>query len=269
MRKVGHGGTLDPMATGLLPVLLGEGTKISAYVLGANKTYQGQAQLGVETDTFDREGEIIRQTEVGAIPDSRIFDAMKQFVGDISQIPPKYSAIKISGKPAHRLMRQGKDVELAARTVTVREFRLLDRSGDHFSFEVTCGSGTYIRSLVHDLGQVLGTGAILTALHRTRTGSFDISKAVDITDVSSEELSAQILPIREGFSDNARVVISDPEIQSVRHGQINRLNPVRQSIGEGEKGVLVESDSGEPVAIASPENETLVVRRVFQSARKY
>ncbi|SDL85336.1 tRNA pseudouridine55 synthase [Modicisalibacter muralis] len=171
-QKAGHTGTLDPMATGLLPVCLGEATKFSSHLLEADKVYRTRVRLGEITATGDAEGEVIERRAVKSFDDDEIESVLARFRGDIEQVPPMYSALKHRGRPLYQLAREGKTIERAPRRVTVYDTRLLGRDEAGFELEVTCSKGTYIRTLAEDIGQALECGAHITALRRLRTGPF-------------------------------------------------------------------------------------------------
>lgn len=187
VKRVGHTGTLDPMATGVLPVCVGEATKIAGYLLAEDKAYEGELELGVETDTLDAQGAITRRSEV-AVTRAQLVAAMGDLAGDIEQVPPMYSALKQNGKRLHKLARQGIEVERAARPVHIAVFELIDFESPRARFRVECSKGTYVRSLASNLGTALGCGAHLTALRRTRSGAFDLAQAVALDAVSPERV---------------------------------------------------------------------------------
>jgi tRNA pseudouridine55 synthase len=182
--KAGHTGTLDPMATGLLPLCFGEATKFSSTLLDANKTYEATVQLGVVTDTCDAEGQVLATHPVTAT-EADVVAVLARFTGAIEQVPPMYSALKRDGKPLYELARQGIEVERQARQVTIHGIDLLAWHGDRFDLRVACSKGTYIRTLADDIGAALGCGAHLSALRRTRVGSLDIADAVTIEAIES------------------------------------------------------------------------------------
>lgn len=184
VKKVGHAGTLDPLATGLLIVAIGEGTKLLEYLLGQDKEYLVTARFGAVSDTFDAEGEIINVSNAMLGRDN-VEKAMAQFEGKILQVPPKYSALKIGGKRACDLVRGGKEVEMKGREVEILEFEIVNFKWPVVDFRVRCGSGTYIRSLVHDLGQMLGCGAYVEQLRRNEIGEFSLDDAVLLGDLSN------------------------------------------------------------------------------------
>jgi tRNA pseudouridine55 synthase len=192
--KAGHTGTLDPLATGLLPICFGEATKFSADLLEADKCYEAEVRLGVTTDTGDREGQVTSTAPVDVTRDA-LEAAMRRLTGDILQIPPMYSALKREGKPLYELARQGKAVERAPRPVTIYELELLAWRSPVFTLRTRCGKGTYIRVLAEDLGKALGCGAHLTALRRTRVGPLDLEDAHTLPEL--ETLAAR--PDREAL----------------------------------------------------------------------
>ena len=174
-QKAGHTGTLDPMATGLLPVCFGEATKFSSHLLESDKVYRTRVRLGETTDTGDAEGTVLERRSVRPFSEMDIEKALARFRGPIDQVPPMYSALKHQGRPLYELARQGKSIERAARRVTVYDTRLLAHDTQGFDLEVACSKGTYIRTLAEDIGHALGCGAHITALRRLRTGPFGAS----------------------------------------------------------------------------------------------
>ncbi|MDP2731302.1 MAG: tRNA pseudouridine(55) synthase TruB [Dehalococcoidales bacterium] len=177
-RRVGHAGTLDPMATGVLPVCLGKGTRIIKFLIDNPKTYRAEIELGISTDTYDAEGRITRQDDPSGINRDQLESELNSFLGLIYQVPPMYSALKFQGKPLYKLARAGITVERKSRPVKIHQIELIDWQPPIATIEVVCGRGTYIRSLAHDLGQNLGCGAYLKSLVRLRYGLFDIREAV-------------------------------------------------------------------------------------------
>lgn len=177
VKKVGHAGTLDPMATGVLVVCLGPATRLSEYAMHHDKTYQATVRLGIQTDTYDAEGQVVAR-DPRPVSRDQVEAVLPRFRGAIQQVPPMYSAIKKGGKKLYELARAGQEVEREARPVTIRRLELLAWDYPHFILEVECSAGTYIRSLAHDIGQTLEVGAHLAALRRTRSGTFHSEEAV-------------------------------------------------------------------------------------------
>jgi len=184
-RRVGHLGTLDPLATGVLPIALGEATKLSKLLTHGDKVYRGRIRLGIETATYDREGEVTATSE-GPWPDAaQLEQGLAAFRGEIDQVPPPYSAVKRDGEAAYAKARRGEEVTLEPRRVTLHRVDLLTYEAPALEIEVHCTAGTYLRALAHDLGRALGCGAHLSELVRTRSGPFDLTQAVKLDDLDS------------------------------------------------------------------------------------
>lgn len=199
--KVGHGGTLDPMATGLLVILLGKGTKVSDRVMGHDKTYEGTLRLGVETDSQDADGRIVAEKDATGIAAEQILEQMKARLGDQMQMPPMVSAIKIKGVPLYKLARKGETVERPPKFIHVYRFDLLDFAPPDVRFSVECTKGTYVRTLAHDIGQSLGVGAHLVQLRRTKIGQLDVAGAAPLDDLLARPtLDGKIIPLAAALS---------------------------------------------------------------------
>jgi tRNA pseudouridine55 synthase len=199
LKKVGHGGTLDPMATGLLILLLGRGTRASNQVMGSDKVYEGVMRLGIATDTQDAEGEVLEEKSAEGITDGQIRAEMLKRVGDQMQIPPMVSAIKKNGVPLYKLARKGEVIEREARLIHVYNFNMLGRDGIDVSFNLKCTKGTYVRTLCHDIGESLGCGAHLKALRRTASGKFSIEDALTMEQLLALDLPGlcqHVIPIQ-------------------------------------------------------------------------
>ncbi len=222
--KAGHTGTLDPMASGLLPVCFGEATKFSADLLDADKTYEATLRLGVTTTTADAEGEVL-ETRAVAVDEAALHGVLPRFTGPIEQVPPMYSALKRDGRPLYELARQGIEVERAARAVTIHELTLLAFAGDDVSLRVRCSKGTYIRTLAEDIGRTLGCGAHLTVLRRTGVGPLELGGArtlAEIEAVAEEAREALLLPVDTLLRGLPRVVLD--EAASLRFGNGNPVD---------------------------------------------
>ncbi len=212
-RKVGHAGTLDPMATGLLVVCVGRGTRLLRYLSGLDKTYEGTARLGEETDTLDADGQIVARYDV-AVTEERLLDIVSTFTGSIQQVPPAYSAVKIDGEPAYRAARRGDEVAPAPRAVRIDRFDVTSYDGVRdFDFVVECSGGTYIRSLAADVGRTLACGAHLTRLRRTRVGPFGLEQACVL-----DELDAP-LPIEAAVAHLPRLDLDEHEAEAAGSGR--------------------------------------------------
>ena len=206
--KAGHTGTLDPMASGLLPLTFGEATKFSQMLLDADKTYEAVVQLGVETDSGDADGAVLATRPV-VVDQATLEAVLERFRGEIEQVPPMYSALKRDGKALYEYARAGIEVERAARKVTIHVLDLLDFGGERFSIRVACSKGTYIRSLAMDIGAALGCGAHLCALRRTHIGAFDVADAVTL-----DVLEASAAEVRDGLLASADALVAVyPEVR--------------------------------------------------------
>lgn len=222
-QKVGHTGSLDPLATGVLPLCFGEATKFSQYLLDANKTYWTRIRLGVSTETGDADGEVIAQVDATAITQTQVSDALEHFVGEIEQIPSMYSALKHQGQPLYKLARQGIEVERAPRTVTIYSAELLQFAEAYIELRVHCSKGTYIRSLAEDLGAALGCGGHVSALRRLAAGPYAEAQAVTLEQVSEigdpQEMDALLLPVASAVSSWPSVRLHEDTAHYVRQGQ--------------------------------------------------
>jgi tRNA pseudouridine55 synthase len=214
IRQVGHAGTLDPMATGVLVVCLEQATRVSEYLLGHDKAYHATIRLGVETNTYDSAGEVVATREVN-IDRAEVERTLAQFSGEIQQIPPMYSAIKRDGQKLYELARQGIEIERAARSVIVHSIELRDYQAPDAIIDVRCSAGTYIRSIAHDLGAALGTGGHLIDLRRTASGPFTIDQAISLkafeTAARDDCWETLLRPIDEALSDWPLAVIAEPD----------------------------------------------------------
>jgi tRNA pseudouridine55 synthase len=198
-RKAGHCGSLDPLATGVLPICLGEATKFSSYLLGANKAYRASCRLGQTTSSGDAEGEIL-ETAAVAVDRARIDQVLAQFIGEIEQVPPMYSALKHQGRRLYDIARSGDTVERAPRQITIHELEFLDWDPPDFQLRVSCSKGTYIRTLIEDIGRALGSCAHVRKLHRIAAGPFNLAQALSIEQLeaaaaeSADALDALLTP---------------------------------------------------------------------------
>lgn len=224
IRRVGHAGTLDPLATGVLLVCVGQATRVSEYLMASDKMYRAKIQLGTTTDTYDLDGEIVATHPVPQELDRAGLETiLAGFTGDIMQAPPAYSAIKQDGVALHRRVRRGEDVRPNARPVRIHNIELIEWASPHLTVDVTCDPGTYIRSLAHDLGQQLGCGGTLAGLRRIRSGCFLVEDASSPEGVAEAfragELSRYLHPIRTGLSQLTPIPVGDDEIKKLRSGQ--------------------------------------------------
>lgn len=224
-QKAGHTGSLDPLATGLLPICLGEATKITSYLLDSDKKYQGIAKLGVRTNTADAEGDVLQTRPVPVLSDDTVEMALDSFRGEISQIPPMHSALKLNGKPLYELARQGIEVERKPRNITIFELKKLGFDKDELELFVHCTKGTYIRTLAEDLGEILECGAHLKALRRVAAGPFDIKQSISLdklTDLAEQgvgELDNLLLPMHQALAGWPEINLTANSAYYVRQGQ--------------------------------------------------
>lgn len=224
-KKAGHTGTLDPMATGLLPICLGEATKFSHYQLDAIKSYQAIIKLGEQTDTGDAEGQIIATIPVPNVTQAMLQSVTEQFLGEIMQVPPMYSALKKDGKKLYELAREGIEVERAARPLTIYKLSLTPLSAQQLQLTVTCSKGTYVRVLAEDIAKALGTLGHLTALRRIQTGDFEIANAITLADFAALDIAARLdklLAVDACVRSLPSLLLDDNQSKRVRQGQ--RLN---------------------------------------------
>jgi tRNA pseudouridine55 synthase len=225
--KAGHTGSLDPLATGLLPLCFGEATKVSALMLDDDKRYQVTIKLGVMTDTGDSEGQIVAEMPVPDFSESQLRDCLQHFTGEIDQVPPMYSALKHQGKKLYELAREGKTVDRPARRITIYAIELLAFDSQHISLDVRCSKGTYIRSLAEDIGHYLGSCGTVTALRRTASGQFNLADAFTIEQLRAMDLAtlyASRLAVDLPLSHIPAVTVNDDQVTSIKQGQQITLN---------------------------------------------
>lgn len=225
--KAGHTGTLDPLATGLLPLAFGESTKFSQSLLDADKAYRATVQLGVTTTTGDAEGDVIARMAV-SVTASQIDDTVGGFVGEIEQLPPMYSALKHAGRPLYAYAREGIDIERKRRKVTIYEIAAETLHDDSFELVVRCSKGTYIRTLAEDIGRRLGCGAHLSALRRTGVGAFRIedAEALEAIEALGRTARDSLLPVDSMIDGIARLVLDDPQMSALHHGRVLKVENI-------------------------------------------
>ncbi|HXT09010.1 MAG TPA: tRNA pseudouridine(55) synthase TruB [Roseiarcus sp.] len=262
-KKAGHAGTLDPLASGVLPVAFGEATKTVAVVQEGMKAYRFAVKWGVETDTDDAEGKPIAQSELRPTAPA-IVAALPAFIGVIMQTPPMYSAIKIAGERAYDLARDGAAFEIAAREIVVHRLELVAHGGDESTFEADCGKGAYVRAIARDLGRALGCYGHVSLLRRLRVGPFLAERGVTFErlEAGDEALAAALLSVEAGLSEMPRVAIDRNGAATLRRGQ--RL--LLRGSAAPEEGPAYASCFGSPVAVGMVENGEFVSTRVFNLA---
>ena len=272
--KAGHGGTLDPIATGVLPIAFGEATKTVSYAMDGAKTYRFTVRWGERTTTDDREGQVIDRSDVR--PDAEaIRNALVPFLGEIWQVPPQFCALKVDGERAYDIAREGDAVDLAARLVRIDRFELVSMpDADHAEFEVDCGKGTYVRSLARDIAESLGTVGHVVTLRRLRVGRFTLEKAISLDELAAMEHGAAVerllLPIETALDDIPALALTEAEAHRLKHGQavalltrqdLERLKAIRGSAGGD--GTVIALFSGKPVALARVEGAEVRPVRVL------
>jgi len=219
VKKVGHAGTLDPEASGVLPVCIGKATKAIDYIMGDFKIYEAELKLGVITDTYDREGKILKESEVN-VGKEEIIQVINSFVGEIKQVPPMYSALKVNGKKLYELARAGIEIEREARPIVIYDIEITDFKIPYVKFRVKCSKGTYIRSLCYDIGELLKCGGMMWNLQRTATGQFHIENAINIQDLNEENINGHIMPIETIFLKNTKITIEDRFVKFLINGVV-------------------------------------------------
>lgn len=261
IKKVGHTGTLDPMAEGVLPICIGNATKAADMLTNHDKAYRAQLVLGMTTDTQDAEGEILTECGVSCSADE-IKSAVLSFVGDIEQIPPMYSAIKLDGKKLYELAREGKTVERKARRVTIHSIEIVELDMENYTItiDVSCSKGTYIRSLCEDIGMKLGVGAYMNTLVRTKSGNFDISECSTVAELREmgEGIADKLIPTDKLFSEYKRLELNEKQSALVTNGV--RLN--FSGLKESECYRLYEKN-GKFLCISKYINGQLVLEKAF------
>ena len=219
MKKVGHTGTLDPAASGVLPVCLGKATKIIDYIMENKKVYRVNLKLGMVTDTYDLEGEVLREEDVSHITKDEILNCINSFLGTIDQVPPMYSALKQNGVRLYELARQGIEVHREARKITIYSIENIKiESNDNIQMDVCCSKGTYIRSLCYDIGEKLNVGATMTALERIQNGPFTKEEAINIEDLTEELLEKHIISIEKALDSFEKITVNEKFGKLLRNG---------------------------------------------------
>jgi len=253
-RRCGHTGTLDPMATGVLPIALGEGTKAAPYLLADDKAYEAEMELGVTTDTLDAEGKETGRRDPSAVTEATLRAVLSAWVGEREQIPPMYSALKRDGKRLYELARAGMEVERAPRPIRILSCDLMWLRPPRAAFAVHCGKGTYVRALVRDVGEEVGCGAMLTALRRTRAGRFTLADAIPL----DEAATGRVLTLSEALADLPAISVGVTQAADVRHGR-----PLPAPADPPSGPLRLVGPSGALLAIAEAEGGRLRYLRVF------
>lgn len=260
-KRVGHTGTLDPDVSGVLPICIGKATRLSDYIMELPKTYMGQVTLGISTTTQDAYGVIIEQQVVEGLTEERIAEVIYSFIGQVEQIPPMYSAVKVNGQKLYEIARQGKEIERKARVVTIYEIQILglDLHKEHPSidFLVTCSKGTYVRTLCVDIGSKLGYPAHMSNLIRIKSGNFPLEKSYTLEEVEAVTVDGNIenilVPMREALPQFDEIVVTDDRmIDNIYNGQTIYLDSIQNS----SKIVKVVDNSGNLIALYQKNTDT-------------
>lgn len=252
IRRAGHTGTLDPRASGVLIILVGPAVRLSEYISASDKRYQAVIRLGTTTDTYDADGRVLSSADVH-VTEQQFEEVLKGFIGEIEQVPPPYSAVKVNGRKAYEMAREGEEVDLAPRIITVYNLELLEWAPPEVVIDVYCSSGTYVRSLANDLGAKLGCGATLTGLRRTKSGRFTLRDAVPLRKLrdcfTDNSWYQYVIPAAEALSEWPAVELSNEQVDAIRHGHripseiLPEQNMARGISEQGELVALLEFDT--------------------------
>ncbi len=255
LRRAGHTGTLDPRASGVLVILVGPAVRLSEFVSASDKRYQAIIRLGSTTDTFDADGKITPSEEPVNVTEEQFEAVLKTFIGEIEQTPPPYSAVKVQGRKAYEMAREGEEVELAPRKITVHHLEVLEWAPPEVVIDVHCSSGTYVRSLANDLGKELGCGAYLVGLRRTKSGRFSLRDATPLRKLQDAFHAGNwyqfLIPAAEALAEWPAIELSPDEVEAVRHGHRVKANAdakpglVRGVSTQGELVALMDLVTGE------------------------
>jgi tRNA pseudouridine55 synthase len=267
-QKVGHGGTLDPLATGVLPIAMGEATKTVAYVMDASKSYRFTLRFGEARDTDDATGAVVASSDTRP-SDAEIRAALPGFVGLIQQVPPQYAAVKVQGERAYDIARRGETVELAPREIRIDQLELTARPDqDLGEFRMTCGKGAYVRSIARDLGRALGCLAHVEQLRRTEVGAFTVDNAASLEAlariVENDTLPQVLVPMTTALAGIPALAVTEPQALRLRAGQPIRVAPALLGDVAGEPATVRAMRAGELIALARLEGMELSPTRVFQ-----
>lgn len=253
--KAGHAGTLDPLATGVLVVCVGQATRLVPFIQEQRKVYRATILLGRTSDTDDVDGHVTILEQAPAVTREQVLAALPRFVGRIEQTPPQFSAVKVNGQRAYDLARAGRTADVKPRLVDVDRLDLLTFDPPELSLEIECGSGTYVRSIGRDLGALLGSGAVMSALARTRIGPFQIEDSVPLDAVTRESISAQLLPAAWAVADKPRCDVDAARLADLRQGRSVSMQHAPTVAGDGPLAVF--GPDGELAALAALRNGRL------------
>jgi tRNA pseudouridine55 synthase len=270
-QKAGHAGTLDPLASGVLPIALGEATKTVPFMVDAAKSYEFAVKWGENTSTWDAEGEVTQRSDLRPCADD-IFAVLNEFTGDISQIPPKYSAMKVDGKRAYDLARRGEDFALKARRVRIDRLDCVDADGQTASFAVDCGKGTYIRSLARDMAARLGTCGHVVKLRRTRVGPFVVKDSFSVDALEKLPYEGRVLealrPVETALDDIPDLAVTDQDAAHLKHGRAIAFSSdyaqrVNEARNRSKSPLICAFNDGKALALCEVRTDVLHPKRVF------
>jgi tRNA pseudouridine55 synthase len=263
-KKAGHTGSLDPLATGMLPICFGEATKICQYLLDADKCYETTGLLGIKTNTADSTGEVIAQVEDFCISEEQLNAVLLQHSGQIKQLPSMFSALKHKGTPLYRFAREGIEIERQARDVMISQLQLDDFDGKHISLTVACSKGTYIRNLVEDIGEALGVGAHVTRLHRLYTSGFEgmsMYTLDELQEMSIPQILDCLIPMDKAVDYLSKIILSEEEVSIIRQGKILVS---KMEVGEEEDCVRLYNEQSQFIGLGARQiNGDLKAKRLL------
>ncbi|SHH18559.1 tRNA pseudouridine(55) synthase TruB [Clostridium grantii] len=263
IKKIGHTGTLDPLASGVLPICIGKATKLSNYLMSEKKTYRAELKLGVVTDTYDREGKILSENTI-ELSKEKVTEAIMSFVGEIKQIPPMYSALKINGKRLYELARQGIEVEREKRDITIYNIDIINMDLPYIIFDVQCSKGTYIRSLCYDIGEKLNVGGCMWNLRRISSGHFNIEESIELDKITKENFSEYTCSIEEILSlEGYEKVIVNEKMKTLLANGVKIKNEFLLKQFEENKRYMIYYNENEFLGLAIRENEELKMEIQF------
>ena len=268
VKKAGHTGTLDPMAAGVLPVCVGKATRIIEYYDRDSKSYHASMKLGITTDTLDITGEITEKAGCRDVTEKAVREAFRAYTGNVRQIPPRYSALKINGRRAYDLAREGKSFEISPREIIIYDNSItrIDLENGEIEFDVTCSKGTYIRTMCDDIGRSLGCGAVMTALTRTASGFFKIADAHTIDEIMADEdpLANMLIPADQTLEKLGIIVLNDNRIMAFTNGNSSYPNGFRITEASSFDNIYRVYGNDEFLGVGAVENGSLVPRKVFR-----
>ena len=268
IKKIGHTGTLDPMATGVLPVCIGKATRIIEYYDKDTKSYHASMKLGITTDTLDITGKVLETAGYSKVSEKDVREAFKAYTGHVMQIPPKYSALKIDGRRAYDLAREGRDFEIRPREIIIYENSVtkIDLASGEIEFDVTCSKGTYIRTICDDIGRGLGCGAVMTALTRTASGYFRIEDSYTIEEIMEEAdpLNNMLIPADITLEKLGKIVLNDNRITAFMNGNSSWSNGFRITETSSFDNMYRVYGNNSFLGVAEIENGSLVPKKVIK-----